>query len=174
MGFIVLEIIKLNFSPLSIVCNKTNTDGMKIINNLEKYVFLLNFDELYAINITTQELPKLYFIGKLLEIDKTRVDDIQVIQKLFHLQISQYLDYNCFFFNLKIEQWHNYFIIVVKCNEKLYVYLIHKHLETGVAIDSIHKIEINAKENDIKLFKYDKDVHLVVFTMKDKEANELT
>lgn len=70
--------IKLNFSPLSIVCNKTNTDKMKIINNLENYVFLLNFDELYAVNITMEEVPKLYFVGKLLEIDKSCVDDIQV------------------------------------------------------------------------------------------------
>lgn len=77
-SFIVLEIIKLNFSPLSIVCNKTNTDGMKIINNLEKYVFLLNFDELYAINVTTEEVPKLYFVGKLLEINEHCVNDIQV------------------------------------------------------------------------------------------------
>ncbi|CAO1435514.1 unnamed protein product [Diamesa serratosioi] len=123
---------------------------MKIINNLEKYVFLLNFDELYAINITNKEIPKLYFVGKLLDIDKTCVEAVQ------------------------IEQWQNYFIIVLKCNETLFVYLIHEQLETGITLNSVHKIEINKKENDIKLFKYDKDVHLVVFTMKDKAANELT
>lgn len=63
---------------MSIVCNKTNTDGMKIVSNLENYIFLLNFDELYAVNITTEEVPKLYFVGKILEIDKNCVDDIQV------------------------------------------------------------------------------------------------
>lgn len=78
----------------------------------------------------------------------------------------------CFYF--KIEQWQSYFIIIVKCNETLLVYLIHEQLETGVTIDSVHKIEINKKENDVKLFKYDKDVHLMVFLMKDKAANEIT
>lgn len=54
------------------------------------------------------------------------------------------------------------------------MYLIHEQLETGVTIDSVHKIEINKKENDVKLFKYDKDVHLVVYMIKDKAANEIT
>lgn len=54
------------------------------------------------------------------------------------------------------------------------MYLIHEQFETGVTIDSVHKIEITKKENDIKLFKYDEDVHLVVFIMKNKAANEIT
>jgi hypothetical protein len=67
--------IEFNTSVIKI---KIETNGMRIIKNVDNYIFMFSNNELYALNISINEISNLRFIGKFTHLGEN-IEFIEVI-----------------------------------------------------------------------------------------------
>lgn len=148
--FSFLDLITIHEPPTSIICNKTNSDSIKIVKNAEGQLYLLSVNELLAIEVDEEREPRLDFLGTLLQFEEKPLD-------------------------VQIENWQNMTIIVLKLPTSLHVY-VTKNDQRGVRLEPLQKISIHSSADRYILFKNKDDIFLVTYWIKEDvlDANELT
>jgi hypothetical protein len=144
---VFLDIINLREPPLSLQCNKTNTDEIRIIRNTDGFIYMLSVDELLAISVGKNKELQMHFVGTLLQIE-------QPIEEV------------------KIENWQNFIIVVVRMAKMLQIYLTQNDFR-GDFIEPIQKINVNSASNRFVMFRKGEDVFLVTYEIKMEASNEL-
>lgn len=142
------DIITFREPLLSLQCNKTNTDKIKIIRSSNDFLYLLSVDELLAIDINERKELLMHFVGTLMQIDEPIKE-------------------------VKIENWESSLIIVVRMAKMLHIYLAHNDFR-GEPIDPIQKININSPSDRFVMFRKQSEVFLVTYGIRMSADNELS
>lgn len=83
------------------------------------------------------------------------------------LQIDDFIE------EVKIENWENSLIIVVRTANMLHIYLANNDFR-GEAIDPIQKITMNSPSDRFVIFRKEAEVFLVTYIIKMTSDNELS
>lgn len=142
--------ITIHEPPTSIICNKTNSDAIKIVNNAEGLLYLLSANELLAIEVNEMKEPHLEFLGTLLQFEENPLE-------------------------VQIENWQNMTFVVLKLSTSLHVY-VTKNDQRAMSLEPIQKISTHSSIDRYILFKNKNDLYLVTYWIKEDvlDANELT
>lgn len=108
---------------------------------------MLSVDELLAISVGVKKELQMHFVGTLMQIEE-------------HVE------------EVKIENWENSLIIVVRMAKSLHVYLTGSDFR-GESIEPIQKIGVHSPSDRFVMFRKNEDVYLVKYEIKNEADNEL-
>lgn len=134
---------------MSIICNKTNTDEIKVFKNAEGFVFLLSQNELLAIDINAKKEAQLHFVGTLQQIDEKVLD-------------------------MQVENWQSMIVVALRTATSLQIYVTKSDFRVEENLEPTEKIKINSESDRFAMFRSGEDLFLVTYGINGDTANELT
>lgn len=150
---------------------KFSPNDTKIIKNVDNYIFLLNMNQLYAININAEEKINSIYVGELLQLDELPENVVVRLFSLFNIQTSKVYKKK---YKFQIEVWLNALLIVVnvKKYQQLFVYVVHSNFQENIQIEPINKIDLPSHLSELELIKKPNDLYLVAL-LKNGENTKL-
>jgi hypothetical protein len=146
--FLIADVISLERPPSSILCNRTNTDKIKLFTKSEGFLYLLSDDELLAINVNGKRDILIQLVGTLLKFDAPALE-------------------------IQIENWKNLVVVVLKTASSLHVYMKSNDAPSGINLEPIQKIKTISDADQFVLFQSGEELMLVTYEVKTESANEL-
>lgn len=119
-----------------------------MIQKNNDFIYLLSVDELIAIDVSRKKELQMHFVGTFSQLTEP-VEEV------------------------KIENWENSLIIVVRMSKMLHVYLAHNDFR-GEPINVIQRITLNSPSDRFVMFRRGKDVFLVTYEIRFETENELS
>lgn len=144
----LIDLINIREPPLSIVCNKTNTDNIRILKASKDYLYIISENELLRINVNKKKEAQLFFVGTLLQISEA------IIQ-------------------MQVESWKNSIVIVARTGSFIYVYLTQNNFNVAVDLEPIQKISTNSPSDHFVFFHNAEDLILLLYNVKNDADNEM-
>lgn len=150
---------------------KFGPNDTKIIKNVDNYIFLLNMNQLYAININAEEKINSIYVGELLQLDELPENVVVRLFSLFNIQTRKVYKK---IYKFQIEVWLNALLIVVnvKKYQQLFVYVVHSNFQENIQIEPINKIDLPSHLSELELIKKPNDLYLVAL-LKNGENTKL-
>lgn len=145
---ILLVGVTIDETPLSIFCNKTNTDNISLYKYADDFLYFLSSNELMAIDINEQRQIQTYFVATLQ----------QVGEKVLDMQVGT---------------WQNIIVIVLQFSKTIHVYLTPKDFRMNKSLIPYQKFNTNGPDNRFVLFSNKQRLLLVTQELNKANENEL-